>query len=59
MWNKIKSNWKTAVGGFLGAAAIPLSQSDDPKLHIAGLALGVIAVSWFGYHAADAKKDTP
>jgi hypothetical protein len=46
-------NWKTTLGGFLGAASVPLIVSTDFRLHLAGLALAMVASSWFGYHAAD------
>lgn len=46
-------NWKTTLGGIIGAVSLALAASPDPKMHFAGLGLGMIAATWFGWHAAD------
>ncbi len=48
-------DWKTFVGGILGAISIGLASSPDPRMHFVGLGLGMIASTWFGYHAVDKK----
>ena len=44
-------NWKTTLGGILGALSIPLAA--NPPTMIYGIALGSIASLWFGYHSKD------
>ena len=46
-------NWKTTIGGIIGAVSIGLASSPDPKLHFLGLGLGMVATTWFGWHAQD------
>ncbi len=49
-------NWRTMLGGFLGAISVPLIEvHSDPMVHWSGIALAMIAATWFGYQAADAK----
>ena len=49
-------NWKTTLGGILGAVGLALSASSDQRIQLAGLALGMVAATWFGYHAQDKAK---
>jgi hypothetical protein len=46
-------NWKTTLGGILGALSVPLMASTDPRVHFAGMGLAIVAATWFGYHAQD------
>lgn len=47
------ANWKTTLGGVLGAISIPLAA--NPPTLIYGVVIGSIASLWFGYHATDKK----
>ena len=46
-------NWKTTLGGFIGAAGMAMQASDDVKVKVAGAGLCAIALAWFGWHAQD------
>lgn len=45
-------NWKTTLGGLLGALSVPLIYAPG-SLHLVGMSLAAVASLWFGYHAAD------
>ncbi len=51
----LKKNWKTTLGGIIGAIAVGLASSPEPVMHFIGLGLGMVASTWFGYHAEDKK----
>ena len=51
----VQKNWKTTVGGLMGAISVGLTSSPQPLLHFIGLGLGMAASAWFGYHAEDRK----
>lgn len=44
-------NWKTTLGGFCAGLGTLLTNSADPRIHIVGVGLVAVGVSWFGYHA--------
>lgn len=49
-------DWKTLVGGILGAVSIGLTSSPDVRIHFAGMILGMAAATWFGWNAKDKDK---
>lgn len=49
-------NWKTTVGGIMGAVSVGLASSPTPWMHFTGLALGMVASVWFGWHAEDKRE---
>lgn len=46
-------NWKTTLGGILGALGTALTTATDPRVVVAGQVITAAAVLWLGYHAGD------
>ncbi len=46
-------NWKTTLGGIIGAAGLALTASPNQTVHLIGVGIAAAATAWFGWHASD------